>query len=184
MSFRRRHRWLRRLALGFAAVAAVAAGNASFAYAKIDEGTSDARYVTTPGWSGLVDAESGIPLSAGILAKDAIEGRATQTEPQVIPYLSHGVLSEPKAALPEWQMIPYLSAGRLVETLSRSAVRPDDMANRFAHSDVAPQPESTSTNSWTFERGDVLILVIGTIVLALGLGLALGYLRRPRLAGF
>ena len=63
------------------------------------------------------------------------------------------------------------------------AVRPDDVADRFAHSDVAAQPEPTSGDSWRVEWDDAFILGIGSIVLALALGLALGYLRRPRLAG-
>jgi hypothetical protein len=59
MTYRRRHRWLRRLALGlaFATFAAPAA-------ARLDEGGSGV--VTAGGWTGLVDTETGIPLSAGI----------------------------------------------------------------------------------------------------------------------
>jgi hypothetical protein len=149
MSFRRRHRWFRRLALGLATALAVAAGNASYAFAKFDEGTSD-------------DKTSGIPLSAG--STDELRSPA----PAVV-----GEEATTKAA-----------AGMSLLTLaSDSPVRPDDEAARFAHSDVAAQPETSSSTAWTFERGDMLILAIGTIVLALGLALALGYLRRPRLAG-
>lgn len=199
MSFRRRQRWLRRLALGFALATAVAAGNASYAFAKVDEGGSGSHYVSTPGWSGLVDNESGVPLAAGIpegdeqfiagetqelpaflAAKDKIETRAEQPQ-QVIPYLSHGILTESMVALPEWQMIPYEAYGRLAA--ASTTARPDDVADRFAHSDVTAQPQLASNDTWTFERSDALMLVIGGIVLALGLGLALGYLSRPRLAG-
>ncbi|HUH15629.1 MAG TPA: hypothetical protein VML35_07080 [Gaiellaceae bacterium] len=61
MTYRRRHRWLRRLALGLAFAAF-----ASPAAAKFDEGGNGNRYVTAGGWSGLVDPDTGVPLSAGI----------------------------------------------------------------------------------------------------------------------
>jgi len=61
MTYRRKHRWLRRLALGLAF-----ASFASPAAAKFDEGGDGNRYVTAGGWSGLVDPGSGVPLSAGI----------------------------------------------------------------------------------------------------------------------
>lgn len=61
MTYRRRHRWLRRLAFGLAFAAF-----ASPAAAKFDEGGNGNRFVTAGGWSGLVDPGSGVPLSAGI----------------------------------------------------------------------------------------------------------------------
>jgi hypothetical protein len=112
MSFRRRHRWLRRLALALALATAVSAGRVSIAA-----------------------AEYGGPLPSGA-------------------------------------------------SLSGVVVRPDDRASRFSHSDAAPKPELAGNGGPAFERGEALLLVIGGSVLALGLGLALGYLRRPRLAGF
>ena len=66
MSYRRRHRWFRRMALGLAFASVMFAGSVSDAVAKVDEGTDGTRYVTAGGWSGEVDMESGIPLSAGI----------------------------------------------------------------------------------------------------------------------
>jgi hypothetical protein len=137
MSYRRRHRWLRRLALGLALVTALAGGRVSAAAAKADLGGSG-HYVVAGGWSGPVDEQSGIPLSAGI-------------------------------------------GGEL--QASASPVRPDDQPGRFAHSSVAPQPGLAGDSGWTFERDEALMLVIGSTVLVLGLGLALGYLRRPKLAG-
>jgi hypothetical protein len=202
MSFRRKHRWLRRLALGFALATAVAAGNASFAFAKVDEGAGDARYVSTPGWSGLVDNESGIPLSAGIpegdepfiagapqmpallAAKDRIEAMAAAEAGTVDG--SEALLAKDRIEATVVQPEPevaYLSQRQLEELASRPSARPDDIADRFAHSDVAPQPQATDGDEWTFERGDALVVVLGAAVFALGLGLALGTLRRPRIAG-
>ena len=66
MSYRRRHRWFRRMALGLAFASVLFAGSVSDAVAKPDGGTDGSRYVTAGGWSGEVDMESGIPLSAGI----------------------------------------------------------------------------------------------------------------------
>jgi hypothetical protein len=62
------------------------------------------------------------------------------------------------------------------------STRPDDQAVRFSHSDGVPQP-GLAGEGWAFEWDDALMLGIGGFVLVLGLGLALGYLRRPRLAG-
>ncbi len=243
MSYRRRHRWFRRMALGLAFASVMFAGRVSVAAAKVDEGVGGSRYISTEGWSGLVDVESGIPLSAGIPEGDEqfIDGRTVQ----VVPYLSHGILTETEAqsaaaeaihdpyltdvfvrpgealAGPDGQapanrveralhqsrqVIPYLSHGILTETEAQmtaaeairdpnlgrldgdalafeNAVRPDDMANRFAHSDVPSRPEVASTGGSSIEWSEALTAGIGGFVLVLGLGLALGYLKRPRLAG-
>ena len=345
MSYRRRHRWFRRMALGLAFASVLAAGRVSVAAAKFDEGTSGSRYVAAGGWSGQVDMESGIPMSAGIPHGDEqfIDSQAVQ----VIPYLSHGMLTESdelafanaviaaaeslhdpigpgelgavaaataihdrypvgstrpdgdtlairnaieaqtlaaaagkaihdrypigssrpdgdtiairnaveaqtlaaaeaihdpfvspglvdqaqllatveaihdpfvspgvlgeavktnladvrftpgvtdfpttpqpapdnrveRALEPGPQVIPYLSQGLTAADVV--GARPDDRADRFAHSDVQTPLEVSSSGS-TFEWNDALTVGIGALVLVLGLGLALGYLRRPRLAG-
>ena len=119
MSFRRRHRWLRRLALGLALVTAAALGGASAAAAKGGDGPGDAVYV-----------------------------------------------SAQAPAAP-----------------AASPSRPDDLAGRFAHSAVAPARKSERVNAWTFQRSDALVLAVGGVVLAFGLAVALGYIRRPRFAG-
>ena len=77
-------------------------------------------------------------------------------------------------------MISYLSHGMTSDDVV--GPRPDDRADRFAHSDVQTPLEVSSSGS-TFEWNDTLTVGIGALVLALGLGLALGILRRPRLAG-
>jgi hypothetical protein len=120
MSFRRRHRWLRRLALGLALVTAASLGGASAAAAKRGDGPGDAVYVS----------------------------------------------------------------GQAPITLVAPPSRPDDLAGRFAHSAVAPTPEPAKADAWTFQRGDALILAVGGLLLAIGLAVALGYIRRPRFAGF
>jgi hypothetical protein len=344
MSYRRRHRWFRRMALGLAFASVIFAGRVSVAAAKFDEGTSGSRYVTAGGWSGQVDMESGIPLSAGIphgdeqfvdaqavqvvpylsqgiltqeqadaaaaeairdpyltdvfvrpgeslggpdgldiALQNAIESQsvvqaeaihdpyltdvfvrpgeslggpdgseaieksalaaqsgissdelaftnavvaaaealhdpltakeqALTGQPTVIPYLSHGILGESvKSATAEQfvpgvtdfpyvtqdvqapanrieraleqgpQVIPYLSHGMTADDVV--GARPDDRADRFAHSDVPSQQLLGSSGGSSFEWNDALTVGIGGLVLALGLGLALGYLRRPRLAG-
>ena len=257
MTYRRRHRWLRRLALGlaFAAFAAPAA-------ARPDEGGSGSTLVTAGGWSGLVDKETGIPLSAGIPRGD--EPFLGDESLQVIPYLSHGILTEadqaaaaaeaihdpyltdvfvrqgeslggpdgeelafaravvaaadslhdpiggeranvspsirgemvksrqpkeqfvqgvtdfPKPTVVEEPLvISYLSHGMAVD--GEVGARPDDKADRFAHSDVASTSDVAGSRS--VEWNDGASLAIGTVVLALALGLGLGYLKRPRLAG-
>ena len=330
MSYRRRHRWFRRMALGLAFASVMFAGRASVAAAKIDPGTGGSRYVVAGGWSGEVDPESGIPISAGIPQGDeqfidaqGVEvipylshGILTQEEadaakaqaihdpyltdvfvrqgeslggpdgdaiafanalksqqPTVIPYLSHGLLTQqdadaaaakavhdlyPSSTLrggkaEQLAMIPYLSHGLLTQAdadaaaagrfttrsralrcsaalvdgdeiafanaivaaadslhdpltaeeslatseqfvpgvtdfpkdaLQTAALRPDDWADRFAHSDVPPRPQMVSSDSGsTVDWNEALMVGFGALVLVLGLGLAIGYLRRPRIAG-
>ena len=240
MSYRRRHRWFRRMVLGLALSVAVFAGRASVASAKFDEGAGS-RYVSAGGWSGEVDMETGIPVSAGIPQGDEQfvdpqgYGRTAQ-EMTVIPYLSHGILTESdaRAAAAEAihdpyltdvasasegnpQVIPYLSHGVLTESdaqaLAAQAIadpnltRLDDrqvaadgdqvaMANavesqRFVPGvtdfPTSPQVDSpqvvASSGGSTIEWNEALTVGIGAFVLVLGLGLAFGYLKRPRLAG-
>ena len=270
MSYRRRHRWFRRMVLGLAFSVAMFAGRTSVAAAKFDEGVGGTRYVSTGGWSGEVDMESGVPVSAGIPEGD--EQFIDSQSPQVIPYLSHGLLTQADAdaayavtihdpyvsngvlgesvktipanrierALEQNpQVIPYLSHGTLTEAdaqaLAAEAIgdpnlvrltdvqprpdgdqvamanalesqrfvagvtdfptttpvdsvpqRPDDLADRFALSDVPAEAEvaSSSTDSGsTIEWNEALTAGIGALVLVLGFGLAFGYLKRPKLAG-
>ena len=366
MSYRRRHRWFRRMALGLAFASVMVAGRASVAAAKIDSGTDGSRYVVAGGWSGEVDPESGIPITAGIPEGDeqfideqgvevipylshgiltqeeanaakaqaihdpyltdvfvrqgeslggadgdaiafanALEsqqqtvipylshGLVTQADADaaaaeaihdlypsstlrggkaeqlaMIPYLSHGLLTQADVAAKavrdlspsstlrggkaeQLAMIPYLSQGLLTQAeadaasaegihdpffpnsalesgldgdeiafanaivtaadslhdpvteslatseqfvpgvtdfpttaLQTAALRPDDWANRFAHSDVPPRPQMVSSDSGaTVDWNQALMVGFGALVLILGLGLAIGYLRRPRLAG-
>jgi hypothetical protein len=311
------------MALGLAFASVMFAGRASVAAAKIDPGTGGSRYVAAGGWSGEVDPESGIPLSAGIPQGDEqfIDTKAVQ----VVPYLSHGLLTQEQAdaaavqaihdpyltdtfvrpgeslggpdgdaiafanalvaaadslhdpigageqettfaaaeavrdrypsvtssrpdgdliaignaieaqtlaaaealrtpynspgvfgeavktanvadvkfvpgvtdfrstpqtapanrverALKQGpQVIPYLSQGMTSDDVV--GVRPDDRADRFVPSDVSPRPQMATAGSSTIDWDNALMAAIGGLVLVLGLGLALGYLRRPRLAG-
>jgi len=156
MSYRRKHRWFPRLALGLAVVSVVFVGRASVAAAKVDEGTSVAQQIKV------------IPyLSHGILTQADADVAAAATQPQkprLNPYISLWMARDYSA----WQDVP---------------VRPDDLANRFTPSDVASQVEPINGDNWRLEWSDALPLGIGIVVLAIGLGLALGHLRRPRLAG-
>jgi hypothetical protein len=45
-----------------------------------------------------------------------------------------------------------------------------------------PHP-AVGSGGWAFEGADLLMTGVGAFVLVLGLGLAFGHLRRPRLAG-
>jgi hypothetical protein len=243
------------MVLGLAFSVAVFAGRTSVAAAKFDEGAGT-RYVSAGGWSGEVDMESGIPVSAGIP-----EGDEQFIDPQgvtVIPYLSHGILSEAdaQAAAAEaihdpfvWlgepqggrtvlgesvksaplnrveralqenpQVIPYLSHGVLTESdaqaLAAEAIadpnltRLDDRQVPVDGDQVAlqnavesqqfvpgvtdfpttPQTDTpavvaSSSDGSTVEWNEALTAGIGAFVIILGLGLAFGYLKRPRLAG-
>ena len=221
MTYRRRHRWLRRLALGlaFATFAAPAA-------ARPDEGSDGVRYVTAGGWSGYVDSDTGVPVSAGIPqgGEPVIGDESTN----VIPYLSHGIVTEADQAAAAAEAIhdPYLtdvfvrpgeSLGgpdggpqvsqsvlgeavksrqaepqllnqRQLETLAAengasAATRPDDRADRFAHSDVVSGPELVTAGSAVEWHDGFMTLGIAAVVLALVLGLGIGFVKRPKLAG-
>jgi hypothetical protein len=95
MSYPRKHRWIRRMALGLTLSTMMFAGSASVVAAMIDPGTHGSDYVRAGGWSGLVDLESGIPLSAGIPYGD--EEYIDDQTLEVIPYLSHGTLTQEQA---------------------------------------------------------------------------------------
>jgi hypothetical protein len=146
MSYRRRHRWLSRMALGLALTSVLFAGRASVAAAKVDEGTSDARPVA----KAIHDPE---PLTI------------TLVQAQQTPYMSLG-------------MGTYGDSRELPEPFVADAT--DFPA---LQSDAATRPEPTNDGNWRIEWTDALPLGVGIVVLALLLGLALGQLRRPRLAG-
>ena len=131
MSYRRRHRWFRRMTLGLALATALVA-NVAVASAKYDGGTGSRIELQSP----------------------AVQGEDAKT----------------KAA----------AQGSI--SVSTAATRPDDRADRFSHVDV-PTQSQPADDKWTVEWDDAALLGIGAFVLVLGFGLALGYLRRPRIAG-
>jgi hypothetical protein len=135
MTFRRRQRWLRRLALGFAIATALFAGRVSPAWAKFDDGPGTK--VTDPYLTDI---------------------NVRQSESQGGP-----------------------DGGQPSSQSTQAVVRPDDRADRFSPSDV-PAPAEPASNGSTIEWNQVLTFGIGALVLALALGLAVSYLRRPRLA--
>jgi hypothetical protein len=260
MKFRRRQRWLRRFAFAFAVVMAVAAGRVAPAFAKFDDGGSKGHTVVTAGgWSGAVDPDTGIPLSAGIPQGDepflsdtssapagdeiainaAIADRNAAAASSIHdPFLSDIHVrpgeslggpdgTEPLMTKDDWTVVPYLSHGILTQADTESfvqgvtdfpvaasvAVRPDDRAERvspvnppvisyLSHGmgnagEVGARPDDRSARftpgmvaspSTVEVAGDgrdwssPLTMGLGFIVLGLALGLAFGYLRRPRLA--
>ncbi len=105
MSYPRRNRWFRRTVVGFAFASVMFAGSASVVAAMIDPGTQG--YVKAGGWSGMVDLESGIPLSAGIPLGD--EEFIDEQSVKVIPYLSHGMLTPANVTAAQADDDPYLT---------------------------------------------------------------------------
>jgi hypothetical protein len=90
MSYPSKQRWLGRIALGLALTSVMFVGRASGSQARIDPGSGCSSYVKAGGWSGMVDRESGIPCSAGIPS-------GNEQAVEVIPYLSHGILTQEEA---------------------------------------------------------------------------------------
>jgi len=187
MSYSRRHRWFPRLALGLAVASVMFVGRASVAAAKVDEGASAAQKIQV------------IPyLSHGILTQsdaDVAAAAAQPQKPRLNPDISLWMAQDYSAWQQHPQQTPYMSLGMGTYGTSRElpepfvgdvvdrAVRPDDRADRFSPSDVAPQVKPTNGDNWRLEWTDALPLGIGVIVLGIALGLALGHLRRPGLAG-
>ena len=213
MSYRRRHRWFRRQALGLALASMIFA---SVAAAKPAQDTNGSRYVAAGGWSGLVDMESGVPLAAGIPNGDEqlivtqaihdpyptfvhVDGDAIALANAIqSQQLTAEAIHDPQPTSARENVLTsdelafatavVAAAGSLhdpltSEELTSVAFRPDDRADRFVTSDVASQPELASSSGTTIEWDEALMVGIGALVLVLGLGLAIGYLRRPRLAG-
>ena len=95
MSYPSKHRWFGRIAFCLALTSVLFVGRASGSQARLEPGSGCSSYVKAGGWSGMVDRESGIPCSAGIPSGDdeLIDEQAVQ----VIPYLSHGILTQEEA---------------------------------------------------------------------------------------
>jgi hypothetical protein len=239
---------------------AVAVGRVAPAFAKVDDGGSGHTVVTAGGWSGAVDPDTGIPLSAGIPqgdepfisdtstapsgdevainaaiadreaaaassihdpflsdinvrpgeslgGPDGTEPLMTKADWTVVPYLSHGILTQadaesfvqgvtdfPAAASgatrPDDQavrvsavnppVISYLSHG-MGNAGGEVGARPDDRSGRFTPGMVA-SPSTVEVAGDGRDWSSPLTMGLGFIVLGLALGLAFGYLRRPRLA--
>jgi len=186
MSYRRRHRWFPRLALALAVTSVMFVGRASVAAARVDEGTSSAQQIHV------------IPyLSHGILTQADADVAAAAAQPQK-PRLNPDIslwMKHDYSAFQHAQQTPYMSLGMntfgdsrelpepFVDDKVNVPVRPDDLADRFTPSDVPSQVEPTNGDNWRLEWGDAVPLGLGIIVLGIALGLAFGYLRRPRLAG-
>jgi hypothetical protein len=146
MSYPRKHRWFRQMVLGLAVASVMFAGRASVAPAKIDPGTHGSGRVTAGGWSGTVDLESGIPLSAGIPLGD--DQLIDEQSVQVIPYLSHGTLTQDEADATAAQADddPYLSDVN---------VRPGESLGGPDGGPVVPRPALGSKSAKADTQADI-----------------------------
>ena len=144
-------------------------------------------------------------------ANEASQTSAADIEWTVIPYLSHGILGEavksnpaPEPCIPgvtdfprpvavatrpddratrvtpaNPPVISYLSHGMGAD--GQVGARPDNRADRFTPADgVSPTRVEVAGSSRDWDG--ILTFGLGAVVLGLALGLAFGYLRRPRLA--
>ena len=201
MSYRRRHRWFRRTALGLAFATAALVGNVSSAFAKYDEGGTPSQQVIPYLSHGML-TEADVQAAAA----EAIHDRTVVSSGSSVPSgdelaVANAIAERELTAAERIQDLSQQLRGEAIESaqtaetfvqgvtdfprvqVDSTAVRPDDVADRFAHSDVTPQPELAASGGTSIEWGDALMGGIGGVVLALGIALALGYVRRPRLAG-
>ena len=198
MTFRRKQRWLRRLALGFAFATALFAGKVSAAGAVVDEGGSGSAVQVIPYLShGILTQEQAdaaqLSRSGDELAfRNAIASQdpyltdvfVRQGESQGGPdggNLSQAVFGEMlKSRQPAEVFVPGVTDFPKA-AVTATPTRPDDRADRFAHSDV-PAQTALASGGWNVEWSEALAVGIGALVLVLAFGLGLGYLRRPRIA--
>ena len=197
MSFRRRHRWTRRFLFGLAfAVFAVPAQARPIESASMEQ-------VEPP-------AISSYELSHGLLG-DAVESQppvisylshgltAADVEPPVINYLSQGLTAadavDPRTGIPLSAGIPVQGDPFIVDApaytveLGRTwylatdttPVRPDDRADRFVVGDGTPATPVADGDGFAVDWENGLPIGVGALALALALGLAVTYLRRPRI---
>lgn len=115
-----------------------------------------------------LDPRSGIPLSAGI----PVPG-----DPYVYIYTGDNLGTFGDA--PEQVSASIL--GELVKSRPQAVIRPDDRADRFAHSNVQAPATVTDDGSGITWDG-ALTFGIGAVVLALALALGFGLVRRPKIA--
>jgi hypothetical protein len=148
----RRRQWWLRRIALGLAVTAIAALGGSPAYARPDAGVDGTRYVTGQGGQ------------------------------QVIPYLSHGILTPEQAGsvgATAGDEIAFANAS----TPQPSGTRPDDRADRVVHSDVTVGARLTSSG-WELDRQVAAAAGFGLVLgLALAFGLAVVSRRGPKLAG-
>ena len=122
-------------------------------------------------------------LSQGLTAKDALDPRSGIPLSAGIPVPGDALVATDNLGTfgdaPE-QVSPSI-LGELVKSRPQAVIRPDDRADRFAHSDVTETPATANTDSGISWDGAVTF-GIGAIVLALALALGFGLVRRPKIA--
>jgi hypothetical protein len=208
MKFRRRQRWLRRFALAFAFATALVAGRVSPAWAKFDDGGTSAQ--STVPYVSTGNVASSAPSGDEIAIANAMAERKLAAAEKVHdPYLTDiyvrqgeslggpdgstaasssepfvaGVTDFPKSApvatRPDDRAMRFTVPAE--PAITGAGARPDDRANRFTPGNGVSTPQvevAGSSRDWD----GILTFGLGAIALGLALGLAFGYLRRPRLA--
>jgi hypothetical protein len=187
MSFRRRHRWTRRILLGLAAgILAVPA---------------QAR----PLESASVSGEAAKTTTSASAIPDAFEravNASLAAEPLVIPYLSQGLgvadAVDPRTGIPLSAGIP-VAGDEFVVTETPTAytiepgrswylvtdptpARPDDRVDRFVVGDVPPATPVTADDGFALDWENGITVGLGALVLGLAVALGITYMRRPRVA--
>ena len=192
MSFWRRHRWNRRFLIGFAFAVMAVPGQAM----AIDSASVLGEAVKTRQSTAEPVA---VPADA---VERAVQAKLAAETPQVINYLSHGLTAadalDPRSGIPLSAGIPVagdpfvvgleptkysIEPGRSWYLVADpTPARPDDRIDRFVVDDVPPVAPATDGDGFTFDWENGLTVGFGALALAFGLGIALMYMRRPRIA--
>ena len=139
-------------------------------------------------------------LSHGQLG-EAVKSGPTGEQPKVINYLSHGMTSEdaldPRTGIPlsagipvagdefvaiEPSVVPDAFERAVQASLQSQPVRPDDRVDRFVVGDGTPTAPVADGDGFTVDWADGLTVGLGALALVLALGVAVAYMRRPRIA--
>ena len=192
MSFWRRHRWNRRFLMGFAfAVMVVPAQALAIESPSVLGEAVETRTAPVPVPPDAIERTVAAKLAAetppvaappDVIERTVAAKLAAET-PQVINYLSHGLTVadalDPRTGIPLSAGIP-VAGDEFVVGLETTAVRPDDRPVRTPIIDTRPAVPATGGNGFDWENG--LTVGFGALALAFGLGMALMYARRPRIA--
>ena len=122
-------------------------------------------------------------LSQGLTAKDALDPRSGIPLSAGIPVPGDPLVATDNLGTfgdaPE--QVSQSILGELVKSKPQVVIRPDDRADRFAHSNVQAPTTVTDDGSGITWDG-ALTVGFGAIVLALALALGFGLVRRPKIA--
>ncbi len=193
MSFRRRHRWNRRILLGLAfgvmAVVAVPAQARPYESASVQGEAVKTQHATQPplvisylshGMTAA-DVQASVPPDAieRYVAANSVE---TSVPPDAIERFVAASTVDPLSGIPLSAGIPQAGDAFVVLDTTTGAVIPNDRPNPRPLGDQRPVVVASDGDGFTFDLQNGLTVGAAALLLAAAFGLGLAYSRRPRIA--